>query len=119
MIRAAALLLGLHFAGEILVQITGLPLPGPVVGLLLLLSLLIWRGGPGEDLSRTADGLLSVLALLFVPAGVGVIAHLALIGTAWPGIVLALTAGPALVLAVTGWTVQRLLRSQPARDAAP
>ncbi len=72
MIEALALLLGCQLAGEILVRLAGAPLPGPVVGLLLLLVVLLMRGTVPTAVQATARGLLRHLSLLFVPAGVGI-----------------------------------------------
>jgi holin-like protein len=102
-------LLGCQLAGEFLVRLVDVPVPGPVVGMVLLLVLLRLRE-PRRDsgLVRVAEGLLAHLQLLFVPAGVGVVQYLSLIGaSAVPlavGLVvswfaaLATTAGVALLL---------------------
>src|SRR5690606_20507941 len=79
-IRGLTLLLLCQLLGELLVKVTGLPVPGPVVGMVLLFGWLQWRR-PGSDSGtiRAADGLLKHLQLFFVPAGVGVIAHAAVL----------------------------------------
>ena len=46
-------------------------LPGPIIGLLLMLGYLIWRGEVGEPLSLAASSLLRYLPLLLVPPAVG------------------------------------------------
>ena len=61
MIGALTVLLAFQLVGEILVQISGLPAPGPVIGMVLLLLTLYWRGAlpdPGAVAStdRTALG---------------------------------------------------------------
>lgn len=77
MIAAFALLFLCQLIGEILVRATGLPVPGPVVGLLILLALIWRRGGVSEDLDKISGNLLRHLSLLFVPAGTGVMVHAA------------------------------------------
>ena len=79
LLRGLALLLLLQAAGESLTHAFDLPLPGPVIGLVLLLAAL------RLELVRrvvvdAAEGLLAHLSLLFVPVGVGVMTHLALLG---------------------------------------
>ena len=50
-----------------------LPLvPGPVIGLVLLLAFLIWRGAVPDGVELVASAFLRYLGLLFVPAAVGV-----------------------------------------------
>lgn len=76
MVRALTVLICAQFIGEAIARGVNLPIPGPVIGLLLLLGWLSWRGGPDEELRVTANGLLRHLGLLFVPAGVGVVTQL-------------------------------------------
>ena len=109
----AALLL-CQLAGEVAARALGLPVPGPVVGMVLLFAALLLRGrreAPG-DLSRTADGLLGSLGLLFVPAGVGVVLHLPLLARDWAPLSLAVAAGTLAAIAATGrlaqWRLRRL-----------
>jgi holin-like protein len=78
-LRGLALLLLCQSAGEALSRLMRLPLPGPVVGLLLLWALL-QVPALRAPVAAVAEPLLSHLSLLFVPVGVGVIAHLGLLG---------------------------------------
>src|SRR3984885_818311 len=89
MIASLSLILLCQLAGEVFVRGLGLPMPGPVVGLLLLLVLLLARDrlkvlarGPlqQDGVENASRGLLAHLSLLFVPAGVGVVQKLDLIG---------------------------------------
>lgn len=84
MIQGLALILCCQLAGESLARGMGLPVPGPVVGLVLLLAVLLLRdhlpamaAGPLRDgrVETVAKGLLAHLSLMFVPAGVGVVQH--------------------------------------------
>lgn len=80
-------LLAFLLAGEILVYLAALPLPGAVVGMALLLGRLFWRGAaPSEELGKAATGILQILSLLFVPAGVGILLHLDRLQREWPAI---------------------------------
>lgn len=90
-----------------------MPLPGPVIGLVLLLLGLEFRSrrlrrSPSPELKATAQGLLSNLSLLFVPAGVGVVTELDVIGANWLPIAVAILVSTFAGLAVTGWVMQRL-----------
>lgn len=78
-LRGFAWLLALQTAGELLARALALPLPGPVVGMLLLLAVLPVRP-VREPVARCANALLAHLSLLFVPVGVGVMTHLPLLG---------------------------------------
>ena|SRR5579859_5874831 len=108
MIESLALILLCQLIGEVLVRLTHLPVPGPVIGMGLLFAGLVLRGGPPEKLTATANGLLSHLSLLFVPAGVGIMLHLDLIAAQWLPILAALLVSTAITIGITGWLMQRL-----------
>jgi holin-like protein len=118
MLHAFLLLIVLQLAGEAVVRGADLPVPGPVVGMLLLLAGLALRarlaGGapPPEAFERTCDGLLRNLSLLFVPAGVGVVLLVPVLADEGPAIAAALLASTLVCVAVTALAmvgVDRLL----------
>lgn len=85
MIVSLAALLVAQLAGEALARGFALPVPGPVIGMALMLVFLGLRDRrPGllpsaltdGTLEATGKGLLANLSLLFVPAGVGVFGRL-------------------------------------------
>lgn len=110
MIPALATLLVFQLLGEALVRTLGLPVPGPVLGLALLLPLLAWRPAVLAQVRPTAQTLLQHLSLLFVPAGVGVMLHLNRIGEEALAIGVALVLSTGIGLAVTALTLQWLMR---------
>ncbi len=112
MINALLALLAFQLVGEVLVRALGAPVPGPVVGMLLLLAALRLRGGVPGALQRVADGLLGNLALLFVPAGVGVLAHLGLIRAAWWQLLVTVVVSTLLTLLAAATVMQGLLAVQ-------
>ncbi len=77
-LRGLAWLLIFQSMGELMARGMALPLPGPVIGMVLLLLALRWPV-VREPVSSCADFLLSHLSLLFVPVGVGVMTHLSLV----------------------------------------
>jgi len=108
MLASITLLLVFQLTGEIIARAFDLPIPGPVIGLFLLILVLLRRERIPTGLDETATGLLSHLSLLFVPAGVGVIAHLTLLGNEWQAILGSLIGSTALTVLVTGWVLQKL-----------
>jgi holin-like protein len=110
MIGALAVLLLCQLAGEALARAASLPVPGPVLGMGLLLAALLVRGRAPDALGRTADGLLAHLGLLFVPAGVGVVLHLDALAEAAAPLALAVLGGTLLAVGTTAPVAQRLLR---------
>ena len=113
------LLLVLQIAGEALARLFELSVPGPVVGLLLLLGALVAH----PDVERLVDGaagaLLAHLSLLFVPAGVGVVVHLGRLDGAVLGVAATLATSTLAGLAVTALTLQALLGRGSGPDARP
>lgn len=131
MIPALAAILLCQLAGEALARGIGLPVPGPVIGMALMLVLLVardlWidrlpgREGRGSVLEATGRGLLSHLSLLFVPAGVGVIQNLRVLGDYGAALAAALLVSTALAMIATVFTflfVARWIGSVPDSDGA-
>ncbi|WP_029011956.1 CidA/LrgA family protein [Niveispirillum irakense] len=112
---AIALILLCQLVGELAARAAGLPLPGPVLGAVLLFLYISARGGPGEDLRQLSDGLLRHLSLLFVPAGVGLTEHLDRIAQEWVAIGTAVILSTILTLVASGWTFTLVLRWQDGR----
>ena len=113
MLAALTVLLVYQLVGEIVAVALGLPVPGPVIGMAMLFVTLIARGAVGEDLRQTANGLLRHLSLLFVPAGVGVMAHFGRLQHEWLPIAVSLVVSTLVTIAVTAF----VMRALPARRA--
>ena len=90
LITALTILLVFQLMGEITVRYLGLPIPGPVLGMLMLFVTLLFRKRVHESLETTASGLLEHLSLLFIPAGVGIMVHFDRIASEWLAIAVAL-----------------------------
>jgi len=118
MIAAFTVLLVYQLVGEVIVVALRLPVPGPVIGMALLFVTLIVRGSVSDDLRQTAGGLLRHLSLLFVPAGVGVMAHLGRLEHEWLPISISLVASTFVTIAVTA-LVMRALLARRARGQQP
>ena len=110
MIGALAILLGLQLVGEVAVRWSGMPLPGPVVGMVLLFLALRWRQALPDALRATAETLLSHLSLLFVPAGVGIMQYGALLAEEWLAVAAALVLSTLITVAVTALGMKAVIR---------
>jgi holin-like protein len=115
-LRGLALLLLCQSAGEAAARGLHLPLPGPVLGMLLMLALLGWPAVRGA-VAAASDGLLQHLSLLFVPVGVGVVTHLDVIGRFGGRMVGVLVLSTVTGLVVTALVLRALLPAVTA-DAA-
>jgi putative effector of murein hydrolase LrgA (UPF0299 family) len=116
MLNALTLILVCQLAGELVSAWGKLPVPGPVIGMVLLFIILMVRGGIADNVSRTADGLLNHLSLLFVPAGVGVMLHFKLLGDDWLAVAAALVISTLATIVVTGWVMAKLSGRNGAGD---
>ena len=118
MIEAITGLLVCQLVGELLARGLHLPVPGPVLGMVVLFCALLLRDGrkgraEGDapaPLAAVGDTLLSNLGLLFVPAGVGVVIYGPLLARDWVPISMAVVVGTLLGIGFTGRLAQALLR---------
>ncbi|MDW5375615.1 CidA/LrgA family protein [Halomonas sp. HP20-15] len=116
LIVGMSVLLGCQFIGELLVRALAAPVPGPVLGMVVLLVGLMINGRVPSALRMAGEGLLRYLTLLFVPAGVGLMTHFGLIREELGVLAVTLVASTALTLAVTAklldWLAHRHLRGR-------
>lgn len=110
MIASFSLILLCQLIGEVFVRALHLPMPGPVVGLVLLLVLLFARDrfallarGPlqGDGVEQASRGMLANLSLLFIPAGVGVVQKLDLLAEHGIAIIVILAVSVVVTLLAT------------------
>ena len=121
MLLTFIVLIVFQLCGEAVVSLAGLPIPGPVIGMALLILALVLRGTAPESLQFGARSVLHYLPLLFVPAGVGIIAHLPLMAAEWLPIGAALLGSSILTLIVTAGAMLAVERwvEAPRRDVLP
>lgn len=118
MIGALATLLVCQLAGEAIVRATGLPVPGPVLGMLLLVAALAIRGAIPTPLRNVANGMLQHLTLLYIPAGVGFMLHIARIKAEWETILAALFVSTILTIIVTALVFKWVARLTDRKNEA-
>ncbi len=106
MIRQLAILFGCLALGELLIFLTGIPLPSSIIGMLLLTLFLQLRAIRLEWVQTLADFLVANIGFFFVPPGVAIMCHFKLIKAELLPIIVASVVSTVLVLAVTGWVHQ-------------
>ena len=87
-------------------------LPGPIIGMVLLLVFLSVRGSVGEPIDTAASGLLKYLPLILVPPAVGVMMYGAEIAEGASAILGSLVISFVLTVPLCGWLMQRLISRQ-------
>ena len=101
MLEAIARIIVWLALGEVLMRLGLVPVPGPVTGLVLLYLDLLWHKTLPDDLGRLADRMLALFGLLFVPAGVGVVAHADVLRAEFVPILAAILGGTVVTLLAT------------------
>jgi holin-like protein len=122
MIPALFILLMCELTGDVLHRMLALRVPGPVIGMSIVAAALAFgKEGPidrpaiADGLERTAETLIRHMGLLFVPAGVGLIAEIGVLRSQWLPIAAGLVGSTLLSLAVTGLVMHWSIRRRTAR----
>lgn len=108
--RGIAVLLAFLFAGDAISSVLHLPLPGSVVGMVMLAAALRLGWLPLAWVRAAAELLIRHMSLLYIPPGVGVMTYFGLIRREWLPLAAAGVVGMVAVLLVVGLLQQRLER---------
>jgi len=117
MLKGMAILMAFQLTGELLAAMVSLPISGPIIGMALLLVWLQASGRVDNGLASAADGLLTNMAVLFVPVGVGAIAYVEIFRQHWLFVAIAIVFGAAATIATAALTARLLIRIRIARVA--
>ena len=116
MLHGLTLIFLCQLVGEAFVRLLGIPVPGPVIGMVILLAWLVRGDGPSEPVRAVANGLLKYLPLFFVPAGVGLVTHGALLRADWLALVLAILGSTLFTMLLVGWLIERFAEPEAPGD---
>lgn len=108
--REALLILGIYLIGEVISKGFSLPLPGNILGMLILLLLLMTKVIKVEKIESVSNFFLDHLAFFFIPAGVGLISSFDLIKANIIPILVLCIVTTAIVIVVTGTIVQLIIK---------
>ena len=105
-----------QLVGEMVQKYFALTIPGPVIGLVLLLSALLILGRNKtafklkleKGLTTTSEYLLSHLPLLFVPIGVGVVMHVSFLEDQLLKVLLVIFVGTILTVGFTAFVMEKI-----------
>ena len=118
MLNSIFVILFFQLVGEFIQKFLELSVPGPVIGLFLLLIILLMSKKNYYkipinfqiNLINSAENLLNYLPLLFIPVVVGVVMHLSLLEDNLVPVMLVIIIGTLLTLAVTAFVMDKLLK---------
>ncbi|HET7229475.1 MAG TPA: CidA/LrgA family protein [Longimicrobium sp.] len=108
--RGTVILLAFLYAGNAVSALLHLPLPGSVLGLVMLAAALHFRVVRPEWVRPAAEVLIRHMSLLYIPPGVGVMVYFGLIRREWLALVAAGVVGTVAVMLVVGLLQQRMER---------
>ena len=111
-----AIIFAICLAGEFLHRIVGVPLPGNIIGMVLLLILLCLKVVKLEHISDVSGFFLKHLALFFLPPSIAIMAAGDDILSRWPLLLALCIAFTIVTIAMTGISTQFLIRLQERRE---
>jgi len=100
-INGLTILLLYQLMGEVTVRWLDLPVPGPVLAMIMLFISLVIKGSTPSALQSSANTILSHLSLLFILAGVGIMAHFDRLQDEWLPISIAVILSTVITLIVS------------------
>ncbi|SHJ15228.1 Putative effector of murein hydrolase LrgA, UPF0299 family [Palleronia salina] len=118
MIGSIVILLSFQLAGEVIARGFGLPIPGPVIGLVLLVAALWLRPALEDTMRPLTSTLLGHLSLLFVPAGTGIVGNLDTVRDSGLALLVVLVVSTALAIVAGAWVFAVLARRFAPEDGA-
>ncbi|WP_291650368.1 CidA/LrgA family protein [Clostridium sp.] len=110
--REAIIILGIYLIGELISKVLSLPIPGNILGMIILLALLCSKIVKVEKVETVSNFFLDHLAFFFIPAGVGLITSFDSIKDSLILIILLCIITTSIVIVVTGSVVQFVMNLQ-------
>lgn len=109
-LRQMGIIFGILFGSHILQKSLGLPIPSTVIGMIILLICLFSGVIKLEMIEEVSKFLLDHLIFFFIPAGVGIMTSVDMIGDKWLSILIVIVLSTIITMVVTGLTVQALAK---------
>ena len=106
--REALIILGIYLLGELLESLFNLPIPGNILGMVILFILLCTNIVKVDNISSITDFLLDHLAFFFIPAGVGLMTSIGIIEATWLQLLVVCLSTTIIIIASTGIIVQAI-----------
>lgn len=114
--RESILLLSIYFVSEIISKLLNLPVPGSIIGMILLFVLLTSNIIKIEKIENLANFFLDHLAFFFIPASVGLMTSFASLKGSIFKIILLCILTTIIVIALTGVTVQFICNKKSIKE---
>lgn len=106
LLRELLIILVIYFVGEFISKLFNLPVPGNIIGMILLLILLCTKVIKLQMIETVSKFLLDHLAFFFIPAGVGLLTSLDVIKSNWAKLLFLCLVTTVIVITVTSLTIE-------------
>ncbi|MCU4164675.1 CidA/LrgA family protein [Carboxylicivirga caseinilyticus] len=106
------IILSINFAGELLSEALSLPLPGSIIGMLILLTFLLLGLVKEEHIAETASFLLDNMPFFFIPAGVSVMVSYQFLEGHLAATISTIVLSTLFVMIITGLITQFLIKKK-------
>lgn len=110
LLKQFLIILAISFIGEILNHIIPLPIPASIYGMVILFLALVTGAIKYDSVERAGKFLIDILPVLFIPAGVGLMASWGILRPILIPMAIVMVVSTFTVLAATGWTSQIIIR---------
>ncbi|GFP75118.1 CidA/LrgA family protein [Clostridium sp. YIM B02505] len=104
--RELLIILVIFFIGEFISKTFNLPIPGNIIGMLLLLVLLLTKVIKLSYIETISNFFLDHLSFFFIPAGVGLLTSMDVLKSSWGRILIVCILSTIIMIAVTGFVIQ-------------
>ena len=112
LLRQVCIIIGICFLGELLHKLLRIPIPGNILGMIILFICLCLSIIKLEMIKEISNFLLDHLAFFFIPSGVGLIACMNILKGEWIAFLGVCLITTVIIMVFTGYTVQLLKRGQ-------
>ncbi|MCF2624909.1 CidA/LrgA family protein [Fusobacterium perfoetens] len=110
MFKQFLILLVINFAGVIIQNLFHLPLPGTILGMLILFILLWTKVLKVESVEKVCDFLILNMIIFFLPPAVELLEYMTLLKTGFFKILILLIVTTVITMVVTGKTVEYCIK---------
>lgn len=108
-VRQFLLILAVTFLGEIIKVIVPLPIPAGIYGLVLLFLALMSGTVKLSQVKETADFLIEIMPIMFIPAAVGLLESWNVLEPVWAKILVITIISTVLVMGISGLVTQMMM----------
>ncbi len=111
-LKQLAIILIITFISEILKYFIPLPVPAGIYGMAILFLLLCTKVIRPEYIEETSDYLISIMGVMFIPAGVGIINNVDSMLSMLPAIIVSIVFVTLVVMFVSGKVTEIIIRKE-------